>query len=104
VRASGKILKVQNFSPVAPGTIWALAGFTSEGNGSRGEVCVGLMAWFSANNNNSNARNDGSARPDLVPASWRDEKVADPFDDPKVRQRIAEMIIRSVVKPDKFGA
>ena len=64
----------------------------------------GLMAWFSASNSNSSARNDGSVRPDVVPTSWRDEKVADPFDDPKVRQRIAEMIIRSVVKPDKFGA
>lgn len=29
--------------------------------------------------------------------------MADPFEDPRVRRRIAEMIIRSVVKPDKLG-
>jgi hypothetical protein len=94
----------QNFSPARPGTLWTLAGSPAEGSCRRGEVCVGLMAWFSPNNNNTNGRNDDSGRPDSIPASWRDEKVEDPFDDPKVRQRIAEMIIRSVVKPDKFGA
>jgi hypothetical protein len=92
------------FSPVESGTLSTVAGSTRRGQGFRGHVCVGLMAWFSPNNNNSKSRNDGSAQPDRFPASWRDEKVEDPFDDPKVRQRIADLIIRSVVKPDKFGA
>lgn len=66
--------------------------------------CVGLMTWFSSNNNKSNGRNEDPVRPDLAPASWREEKVEDPFDDPKVRKRIAELIIRSVVKPGAYGA
>ena len=61
------------------------------------------MSWFSASNNKPNERKDGSDRPEYYPASWRDEKVENPFDDPKVRRRVADLIIRSVVKPDKFG-
>ncbi len=86
------------------GTLSTVVSSPGESSGFRGNGCIGLMSWFSSNNNNSNTRNDGSARPGLVPASWRDEKVEDPFEDPKVRQRIAELINRSVVKPDKFGA
>jgi hypothetical protein len=49
-------------------------------------------------------QNGDPARPDSGLASWRDQKVADPFDDPKVRQRVAELIIRAVAKPERFGA
>lgn len=62
------------------------------------------MSWFSSNTNKPKPGNDDdSARTDRIPASWRDEKVEDPFDDPKVRKRISELIIRSVIKPSQFG-
>ncbi len=35
--------------------------------------------------------------------SWRDQNVEDPFDDPRVRQRISELIIRAIVKPPRLG-
>lgn len=86
------------------GTIWASIGSTDKSSGSRGKDCVGLMSWFSSNNNKSDRQNERPARPEFPLESWRDEKVEDPFDDPKVRKRIAELIIRSVVKPGPFGA
>lgn len=32
--------------------------------------------------------------------AWREQAIADPFEDPKVRRRIAELIIDATVKPD----
>ena len=36
-------------------------------------------------------------------SSWREEQVDDPFEDPKVRQCIAELIIRAVVRTDRYA-
>jgi hypothetical protein len=91
------------FSAATSGTLWACAGSTEDGQRVRGKDCVGLMSWFSLNGGKTNGRNEGPVRPDPLPASWRDEKVEDPFDDPQVRKRIADVIIRSVIKPNTFG-
>jgi hypothetical protein len=63
------------------------------------------MTWFFSNGTRSrhetDSRNDDPGRP--ASGAWRDQKVDDPFEDPKVRQRIAEMIVRATARPDKFG-
>jgi hypothetical protein len=38
--------------------------------------------------------------PGLDLGAWREQAIADPFDDPKVRRRIAELIIDAAVKPE----
>jgi len=43
------------------------------------------------------ARQDGRA---LDLGAWREQAVAGPFDDPKVRRRIAELIIDAAAKPE----
>jgi len=57
------------------------------------------MARISAN---EDFRQLDPARRRPVFGSWRDEKVEDPFDDPKVRQRIAELIIQAATKEKPY--
>ena len=61
----------------------------------------GLMTRFFSNGANPPA---GDPPSEGIPASWRDEKVEDPFDDLKIRQRMAELIVRAALRDNKAGA
>jgi hypothetical protein len=52
-------------------------------------------------NNNEGHPDDDARSFDL--GTWRHAQVEDPFEDPRVRQRISELIIRAVVKPPRLG-
>ena len=60
----------------------------------------GLMSRFFSNG--ATLRDDDPPRLDRALASWRDEKIEDPFDDLKIRQRMAELICRSALQTNKF--
>ena len=62
----------------------------------------GLMSRYLSTG--ANRRDDDSAWPRGIPAAWRDEKIEDPFDDLKIRQRMADLISRSALKSDKPDA
>lgn len=42
-------------------------------------------------------------RPKLNLGAWREQGVENPFEDPKVRARIAEAIVQPLLKAAKFG-
>lgn len=58
----------------------------------------GLMSRFFSSGANPP---DGDPPSERIPASWRDEKVEDPFDDLKIRQRMAELIVRAALRDNK---
>jgi hypothetical protein len=51
----------------------------------------------------SDRRDDDLAPGPMDLHGWRSQHVENPFDDPKVRQRMAELIVRSAMKADRFG-
>jgi hypothetical protein len=61
----------------------------------------GLMSRFFPNGANPPA---GDPPSDRIPASWRDETVEDPFEDLRIRQRMAELIVRAALRDNKAGA
>lgn len=83
------------------GTLRVGAGYPPEGILMRG-----LMSRFFSIG--ANPPDDDPARPNRLASwpdrSWRDEKIEDPFDDLRIRQRMADLISQSALKPGKSGA
>jgi hypothetical protein len=95
---------------VAPAFIAACARAEAPSSRPAAEPCVARLVCLdgtkAAAAMSSNPDNRQGAPPprengrELDLGAWREQAIADPFEDPKVRRRIAELIIDAKVKPE----